>query len=149
HDLPCGFQTGPSPFTSRDLVDRTPYTEHKVSRCTRFTLDAGEPVYELISPSGEAYLMQSYSEIVDPSLRMADLQNLGSRLKLPRGWIFRTRILAASLPVIATGEARIVQDATKNPYRLTPPNPKARSPLGPANKPVQRFAIAVDPDRWK
>src|SRR5262245_503015 len=50
----------------RDLADRRPYTEHTVSRRTRFTFDAGEPVYELISPSGDVYVMQSYSEIVDP-----------------------------------------------------------------------------------
>jgi hypothetical protein len=63
----------------RDLVDRRPYTEHKVSRRTQFAFDAGEPVYELVAPSGDVYVMQSYSQIVDPSLRMADLQNLGSR----------------------------------------------------------------------
>jgi hypothetical protein len=72
----------------RDLADRRPYTEHKVSRSTRFSFDAGEPVYELISPSGDVYVMQSYSEIVDPSQRMADLQNLGTRLKLPAGLDF-------------------------------------------------------------
>jgi hypothetical protein len=105
-------------FPWRDLVHRTPYTELKVSRRTRFTFDAGEPVYELISPSGDVYVMQSYSEIVDPSQRMADLQNLGSRLKLPAGWTFRTRILSAPLTVIATGEARIVQDDFENTYQV-------------------------------
>jgi hypothetical protein len=107
-------------FPWRDLVNRTPYTEHKVSRRTRFTFDAGEPVYELISPSGDVYVMQSYSEIVDPSQRMADLQNLGSRLKLPAGWKFRTRILSAPLTVIATGEARILQDDLENTYQFNP-----------------------------
>jgi|SoiMethySBSTD1v2_1073268.scaffolds.fasta_scaffold00158_19 hypothetical protein len=101
----------------RDLADRTPYVEHKVSRSTRFSFDAGEPVYELISPSGDVYVMQSYSEIVDSSLRMADLQNLGSRLKLPAGWTFRTRILSAPLAMIAAGEARSVQDDFENTYQ--------------------------------
>ena len=61
----------------RDLVDRRPYTEHKVSRRTQFAFDAGEPVYELVlRHPATVYVMQSYSEMVDPSLRMADLQNL-------------------------------------------------------------------------
>jgi len=63
-------------------------------------------------------VMQSYSEMVDPSLRMADLQNLGSRLKLPAGWKFPTRILSESLRVVATGEARIVQDDLENTYQI-------------------------------
>jgi hypothetical protein len=107
-------------FPWRDLVDRKPYTELKVSRHTRFTFDAGEPVYELISPSGDVYVMQSYSEIVDPSQRMADLQHLGSRLKLPASWVFRTRMLSAPLTVIATEEARIVQDDLENTYQFNP-----------------------------
>ncbi len=110
-------------FPWRDLVNRKPYTEHKVSRRTRFTFDAGEAVYELISPSGDVWVMQSYSEIVDPTLRMADLQNLGSRLKQPAGWTFRTRILSAPLMVIATGEARIVQDDLENTYQFNPAQP--------------------------
>jgi hypothetical protein len=64
--------------------------------------------------------MQSYSEIVDPSQRMADLPNLDSRLKLPAGWIFRTRIPSAPLTVIATGEARILQDDLENTYQFSP-----------------------------
>jgi hypothetical protein len=107
-------------FPWRALVDRKPYSEHKVSRRTHFIFDAGEPVYELVTSSGDVYVMQSYSEIVDPSLRMADLQNLGSRLKLPARWTFRTRVLSNALTVIATGEARIVQDDLQNTYQLKP-----------------------------
>src|SRR5262249_21302415 len=110
-------------FPWRDLADRKPYTEHKVSRRTQFSFDAGGPVFELMSPSGDLYVMQSYSQIVDRSLRMADLQNLGSRLKLPAPWRFRTRILSAPLTVIATGEARIVQDEFENTYQFNPARP--------------------------
>ena len=49
--------------------------------------------------------------------RMADLQSLGSRLKLPAGWIFRTRIPPSPLTMIATGEAHIVQDDLENTYQ--------------------------------
>src|SRR5262249_42146358 len=104
----------------RDLVGRQAYAEIKVSRSTRFAFEAGLPVYELVSPTGETYVMQSYSEIVDPSQRMADLESLGSRLKLPQGWLFRTRILSAPLIVTAAGEARIVQDDLQNTYQFVP-----------------------------
>jgi hypothetical protein len=67
--------------------------------------------------------MQSYAEIVDPGLRMADLANLGSRLKLPRGWTFRTRVLSNPLTVTATGEARVVQDELENTYQFNAPQP--------------------------
>jgi hypothetical protein len=107
----------------RDIVDRRPYTEHKVSRRTQFAFDAGAPVYELVSSSGDVYVMQSYSQIVDPSLRMADLPNLGSRLKLPAGWKFRSRVLSAPLEVIATGVARIVQDDLQNTYQINSAQP--------------------------
>jgi hypothetical protein len=110
-------------FPWRDLLDRKSYTEHTVSRSTQFTFDAGLPVYELVSPTGDVYVMQSYSQIVDPGQRMADPQNLGSRLKLPARWMFRTRILSAPLTVIATGEARIVQDDLENTYQFNPAHP--------------------------
>ena len=69
------------------------------------------------------YVMQSYSEIVDPSLRMADLQNLGSRLKLPAGWKFPYSGSLCAPRVIATGEARIVQDDLENTYQINPAQP--------------------------
>jgi len=110
-------------FPWRNLVERKPYTDHIVNRRTQFIFDAGEPVYQLISSSGAVYVMQSYAEIVDPNLRMAALANLGSRLKLPRGWTFRTRVLPSRLTVIATGEARVVQDELENTYQFNPPQP--------------------------
>jgi hypothetical protein len=110
-------------FPWRNLVERKPYTEHIVNRRTQFIFDVGEPVYELVSSSGAVYVMQSYAEIVDPGLRMADLANLGSRLKLPRGWTFRTRVLSNTLTVTATGEARVVQDELENTYQFNAPQP--------------------------
>jgi hypothetical protein len=110
-------------FPWRNLVERKPYAEHIVNRRTQFIFDAGEPVYELVSSTGGAYVMQSYAEIVDPNLRMADLANLGSRLKLPRGWTFRTRVLSSPLDVMATGEARVVQDELENTYQFNPAQP--------------------------
>jgi hypothetical protein len=52
--------------------------------------------------------MQSYSQIVDSSLAYADLAALGSRLKPPKGWQYRSRTLTADLVAPARGEARIL-----------------------------------------
>jgi hypothetical protein len=41
--------------------------------------------------------MQSYSQIVDPSLAYTDLVALGSRLKPPKWWQYRSRTLTADL----------------------------------------------------
>jgi hypothetical protein len=106
-----------------DLLNRPPYDELQVSRSTHFGFDAGHPVFELISPAGERYVMQSYAAIVDPNQRLADLPGLGGRLKLPQGWTFRTRVLAAPLDVKAIGEARIVQDELQNTYQFAPTEP--------------------------
>lgn len=106
-----------------DLINRPAYDELKVARSTHFGFDAGQPVFELISAGGERYVMQSYAAIVDPNQRLADLPGLGSRLKLPQGWSFRTRVLTASLDVKAAGEARIIQDELQNTYQFAPAEP--------------------------
>jgi hypothetical protein len=93
------------------------YRESKVDRRTLFTWKAGRRVYELVDPEGGTYVMQAYSQIVDPSLREADLGDLGSRLLLPEGWRYGSRILDADLLVdTRTVEARVLQDELQNSY---------------------------------
>lgn len=94
-----------------------PYTERVVNRDTLFTFDAGQPVYVLSSPTGAEYVMQSYSQIVDPALTDADLSTLGSRLTLPTGWTYEVRTPDATLEVRATGEAVVLQDELQNTYQ--------------------------------
>jgi hypothetical protein len=65
------------------------------------------------------FLIESYSQIVDPNLRYADLAKLGSHLKLPKGWQYRSRTLAADLVAQARGEAHI-QDDLQNTYQRLP-----------------------------
>ena len=48
--------------------------------------DAGKPVYILDAPNGITLVMQSFSLIVDKNQTIANLQNLGSRLKLSEGF---------------------------------------------------------------
>ncbi len=95
-----------------------PYTGNTVNRTSRYIFKKGLPVYELISPEGKTYVMQSYSRIVDPRLSMSDLPSLGKRLKLPKGWTYRERIPAEDLVLEAFGTATVLQDELENSYQL-------------------------------
>jgi hypothetical protein len=104
-----------------DLIEkRAFYVERTIHRTTDWTFLAGKPVYELVSPKGQVYVMQSYSQIVDPSLGYTDLAALGSRLKPPKGWQYRSRTLTADLVAPARGEAHIIQDELQNTYQRLP-----------------------------
>jgi hypothetical protein len=93
------------------------YRVTAVKRDTVFNYKAGRPVYELISPEGDVYMMQSYSQIVDPRLSSDDLAGLSKRLKLPKGWTYQTRILPADYALKANGTAYVVQDDLYNSYQ--------------------------------
>jgi hypothetical protein len=93
------------------------YAPNEVHRETVFTYNAGNMVYELTSPEGDVYMMQSYSLIADPSLTIADLQTLGSRLKLPDGWSYQARVLDADVELTAAGLAYVVNDDLYNSYQ--------------------------------
>lgn len=94
-----------------------PYSERTIDRTTTYTFSAGSTVYELVAPNNKVYVMQSYSLQVDPKLTESDLPNLGSRLKLPEGWQYRSRKLEADYLVEAHGEAYLVQDDFLNSYQ--------------------------------
>lgn len=94
-----------------------PYTPHAVNRATVFVFDPGMKVYELTDPDGVTYVMQTYSQQIDPQLVEADLADLAARLKLPDGWTYSSRVLAAPLRVVTTdGPAFVLQDDLGNSY---------------------------------
>jgi hypothetical protein len=93
------------------------YKATTVHRNTTWIYKAGSPVYELISPSGELYVMQSYAQIVNTKLSMADLPMLDKQLKLPKGWSYRTRLLNEDLNLVARGRAYVLQDNLLNSYQ--------------------------------
>ncbi len=94
-----------------------PYTENIVKRTTEYVYKKGLPVYQLFSPDGHVYVMQTYALIVDPNLTQAQLATLGSKLKLPKGWLYRERILDANLVMRAKGTAYVLQDNLENSYQ--------------------------------
>ncbi len=96
---------------------QVPFTPHTVSRQAVFTFAAGRQVYELVDPDGIVWVMQTYSQIKDPTLSMADLPGLASRLMMPSGWTYRVRTLTRPLVVAtATRAAQVLQDNLENSY---------------------------------
>jgi hypothetical protein len=116
--------------TAADL-QQTPYTDRIVARDNVWRWRRGRPVYELVAPGGDVYVMQAYSQIRDPKLRIGQLRGLGKRLALPPGWRYRVRRLARPLALAATGgRATILQDELQNTYQLAKvarrPGPRRR-----------------------
>ncbi len=96
-----------------------PYSVNKVDRRAVFTFDAGRPVFELVDPQGQRWVMQTSSQVVDRTLTLEDLPGLASRLNLPDGWRYETRTLTTPLVVDTTGRtAHVLQDELTNSYSL-------------------------------
>lgn len=95
------------------------YTENKVNRGAIFFFDAGKPVYELVRPDGEAYVMQALCMGVDQNMSEESLPTLGARLAMPVGWSYRTRVLDKELVIDTTQTiATVLQDEFENSYTL-------------------------------
>jgi hypothetical protein len=100
-------------------MDPAPYTVNQVSRNTVFVFNAGEEIYELQDPKGQRWIMQTWSQVVDPNLSRADLPKLGDRLKLPDGWSYHSRVLPNELRIdTTTHAAQVLQDDLTNSYSL-------------------------------
>jgi hypothetical protein len=100
-------------------MDPAPYSANQVHRHTVFTYDADEEIYELHDPALRRWVMQTWSQIVDPNLSRADLPGLGDRLELPEGWTYQSRKLTSPLTIdTTTHAAQVLQDDLKNSYSL-------------------------------
>ena len=86
------------------------FVPNVVNRNTAFIYKSGTPIYQLTSPQGQIYIMQSYSQIADPNLSMNDLAQLAARLKLPDGWKYTAKTLTQDLVLQAQGKAYVIQD---------------------------------------
>ncbi|MGC4000369.1 MAG: hypothetical protein QM767_24175 [Anaeromyxobacter sp.] len=77
----------------------------------------GTRVYLLEDPRGTTWVMQSFTSAFDPTLTAEGLEGLGTRLRLPPGWKFRTRVLEEDLELRAiNGRVRVTQDNLRNSY---------------------------------
>ena len=102
-----------------DKLNAGAYTEKRVNRGAVFYWDAGKPVFELVNPAGEAYVMQALCMGVDPTMSQESLPTLGERLAVPQGWAYRMRVLTQELVVDTTSTiATVLQDEFENSYTL-------------------------------
>ena len=93
------------------------YSPVTVLRNTEYVFGAGKPTFQLISAEGDEYIMQTYSQIIDPKLTINDLPNLAARLQLPKGWQYRVVTPDQDLHLVASGKAYVLQDDLENSYQ--------------------------------
>ncbi len=104
---------------SLSSMNPSPYSVNRVDRKAAFVYDAGSPVFELVDPDGRRWVMQTYSQTVDPDLTLDDLPGLATRLTLPAGWSYQSRTLDQPLRIDTTTEkASVLQDDLANSYSL-------------------------------
>lgn len=98
---------------------RLAFDPHTVNRTAAFTFNSGRQVFELHDPSGQTWVMQTWSQQVDPTLRQAQLATLAPRPTLPAGWTYTARTLRAPLVVATVAQAaHVLQDNLGNSYSL-------------------------------
>ncbi|KTD01328.1 hypothetical protein [Fluoribacter gormanii] len=101
----------------KDLLLNHPYELRKVARKTTWVYEAGKPVYELIDPNGNVFVMQSFSVQKRPQTQQS-LAQLSSRLTLPKQWKFKMGIIKNTETVEAIDNmAVVVQDDFLNTYQ--------------------------------
>lgn len=93
------------------------YKDNEIKRETTFHFYKDNMVYELTSKTGEAYRMQSYTTMKDPTLTIEQLENLGERLDLPEGWSYKAKILKQNSTMVADGIAYVINDELGNTYQ--------------------------------
>jgi hypothetical protein len=72
----------------------TPYTVFMPKKKQKMVYSKGKPVYELVDPDGNSYVLPGRKEQVP----FESLATLGQRMKeLPKGWRYRSRILTEDL----------------------------------------------------
>ena len=109
----------PIPDELREGKDLS-YSIMAANRDTSMSIDKGSRVYILDDPQGTSFVMKSASLIKDPNQKFEDLKDLGSRLKLPPGWKFRSPILEQDLVFMTdNGKTMITQDELGNTYDRT------------------------------
>lgn len=112
-----GFNTGTSVGTA--------YTQSFVVRDATWTYNTNSLVFELLDPTGNLYVMQSYARFIDPSLTYDDLQDVAymtSVMGLPPGWSYGIKQLTQQFANVSTGNAVIVNDKLGNSYMMVNPS---------------------------
>ena len=121
------------------------YTPSNVVRDATWTYYANNQIFQLLDPSDNLYVMQSYARFEDPSLVYADLQNvalMNSLLELPTGWSYSSAQLAQQFDNISEGNAILVQDKLGNSYMKVDPT-LSKLPVVTTPGPMPVFGIGM------
>jgi len=70
-----------------------PYKIYTPSKTQSMVYSAGKPVFELVDPDGNVYVLQARNE----EFPIDSLASLGDKLTLPKGWEYRNRVLTEDL----------------------------------------------------
>ena len=100
-----------------ELLFRGPYHELKIRRHTDWTYAARSTVYELTSPRGDVYTMQTGSREVIRDASPASSAEM--KLEPPTGWAYGRRELNDEETYYISDFAYIIQDEFFNTYQLT------------------------------
>lgn len=96
------------------------YKQINGKRDTQLGIHKGSPAFILDDPHGDSWVMKSAGLIVDPNQTYSSLKDLGSRLRPPSGWAFRTAVLDQDLVLTSDdGAVKITQDELGNTYDRT------------------------------
>ena len=122
------------------------YTPSNVARDATWTYFANNLIFELLDPSGNLYVMQSYARFEDPSLVYGDLQNVAymtSLLDLPTGWSYNVEQLVQQFDNISDGNAILVQDKLGNSYMMVDPTLSSLPVTTPVPGPLPIFGVGM------
>jgi hypothetical protein len=101
------------------------YTPSNVVRDATWTYFTNNLIFQLLDPSGNLYVMQSYARFVDPNLTYENLQDVAymtGELDLPAGWNYSVEQLTQEFDNISAGNAVLVQDTLGNSYMMVDPS---------------------------
>jgi len=97
------------------------YRQLTVTRHSKYEWRKGSQVYLLRSPDGKVWVMAAYTTLVDKSLTLGGLTQLGAKLKLPPGWKYEAKTLDRDFtlaPPASTGYlAYAIADDLQNVYQ--------------------------------
>lgn len=108
--MPAGFD----PQRDQSAMAYHPMQIHRVSI---YEFRAGRQVFLLRSPEGVTWVMQTFTDHIDPDLTEATLADLGARLTLAEGWEFKSTTLDRDLVIDTKGLANIASDDLANMYQ--------------------------------
>jgi len=105
----------------RAATGSKPYTVFTPKKTQKMVYDKGKPVYELLDPDGNVYVLQAHEE----RFPIDSLPKLGDQLHLPEGWRFRTQILTDDLVMDLKSNQTIYAIGDEfHQYWTRIPNPK-------------------------